>query len=156
MTQPRTKIRLTRHPIDVAAATAGVASPYCGATVVFLGTTREFDGDRQTTTLNYEAYEPMAELELSRLAEIASSKWPIRHVWIEHRLGNVPVGECSILISLSSPHRAEAFAASSWLMDEIKKSVPIWKQENFATGETEWMHPGPRAPDHTTPSSAES
>ena len=109
--------------------------------VVFWGTTREFTGERQTVQLSYEAYPEMAQSQLEQLETQARERWPLEGCLIVHRLGEVGLGEPSVLIAVSSPHRRDAFEAAQWLMDRIKEDVPIWKQEHWADGRTEWIHP---------------
>jgi len=140
--EPPFRVGLTQSAIDVAALTAEVASPSAGAVVLFLGTTRGITDGRQTVTLDYEAYGEMAERKLHELADEACRRWPVVHAAIIHRLGNVPPGEASVAVAVSTPHREEAFAAGKWLIDTLKESVPIWKREHWADGTTEWAHPG--------------
>ncbi|MEQ8818750.1 MAG: molybdenum cofactor biosynthesis protein MoaE [Sumerlaeia bacterium] len=102
--------------------------PEAGALVTFSGIVRETEGDAAITHLDYEFYPRMAEREIEKLFETARGKWPLRRLAMVHRTGPVPVGEPSILVGVSAGHRAEAFAAAKWLMDEMKKSVPIWKK----------------------------
>ncbi|MBX3432640.1 MAG: molybdenum cofactor biosynthesis protein MoaE [Pirellulales bacterium] len=135
--------RLTHDPIDVAAMLAAAAQPAAGGVVLFLGITRQFTGAAETVELAYEAYEAMAERRLESLAAAARKRWSLAHAEIVHRLGVVPVGEPSVAIVASSPHRADAFAAGQWLIDELKADAPIWKQERYADGRREWVHPQP-------------
>ena len=135
-------ISLTSSVIDSAVVLASVASNDAGAVVLFLGTTREFTQGRRTVSLDYECYPEMAERKLAELEAEARRRWPIIGCAIVHRLGHLELGEASIAIAVSSPHRADAFAAGQWLIDTIKQVVPIWKQENWADGTSEWVHPG--------------
>ncbi len=135
-------ISLTHSPIDPSAILAQVASNDAGAVVLFLGTTREFTMGRQTASLDYECYPQMAEAKLAELEAQAREKWPLVQVSIVHRLGRLGLGEASIAIAVSSPHRQAAFEAGKWLIDSIKEDVPIWKQENWSDGTSEWVHPG--------------
>ena len=135
-------VELTSHPIDPAAILARVASNQAGGVVLFLGTTREFTKGRQTASLDYECYPEMAEKKLAELEAAARDRWPLVECAIVHRLGHLGLGEASIAIAVSSPHRADAFEAAKWLIDTIKAEVPIWKQENWADGTSEWVHPG--------------
>ncbi len=134
-------IQLTNDPIDPAITLAAVADHRCGATVLFLGTTREFTGDRQTTSLSYTCYAEMAAAKLRELHDEAMQKWPIAKCEIVHRLGQVGLGETSVAVAVSSPHRQDAFEAGQWLIDSLKEIVPIWKQENWADGTSKWVHP---------------
>ncbi|WP_237227769.1 molybdenum cofactor biosynthesis protein MoaE [Rubinisphaera sp. JC750] len=141
MMEPQLQIRLTRAPINHVELTEAVRSPLCGAVVSFLGTVRELTQGRQTTYLEYDAYEPMAESELRKLAEQAAEKWGLHAVAITHRLGALDLGEIAVAVAVSSPHRREAFEAASEIMSVMKQTVPIWKKETWADGETEWIHP---------------
>jgi molybdopterin synthase catalytic subunit len=135
-------ISLTHQPIDSQHVLAAVASHDAGAVVLFLGTTREFTDGRRTTSLDYECYPAMAEKKLAELEAEARRRWPLTGCLIVHRLGHLELGEASIAIAVSSPHRAAAFEAGQWLIDTIKEVVPIWKQEHWADGTSEWVHPG--------------
>lgn len=135
-------ISLIHSPIDPSAVLAQVSSNDAGAVVLFLGTTREFTKGKQTASLDYECYPEMAEAKLAELEAQAREKWPLVNVAIVHRLGRLKLGEASIAIAVSSPHRQAAFEAGKWLIDTIKEDVPIWKQENWADGTSEWVHPG--------------
>ena len=135
-------IHLTNHPIDCGALLEQASDPRAGAVVLFLGTTRELTDGRQTIKLDYEAYRAMAERQLAELDAEARRRWPIVECMIVHRLGCVPVAEASVAIVVSTPHRADAFAAGQWLIDTLKRDVPIWKREQYADGTSEWVHPG--------------
>ena len=134
-------VELTNEPIDVAGLMNHVSSTQAGAVVLFLGTTREFTDGKQTVTLDYEAYDQMAMKKLQELEETAREKWSLVECGIIHRLGNVPLGEASVAIAVSSAHRAAAFDAGRWLIDTLKVEVPIWKQEHWSDGSSEWVHP---------------
>lgn len=135
-------ITITDQPIDHASLTEQVRSNLAGAVCTFLGTTREITGDRQTTHLDYEAYAGMAGRTLDNLERQARERWDLVEVAIAHRLGRVDLGEISVVVAVSSPHRKAAFEACQWLMDTIKQVVPIWKKETWADGSEEWVHPG--------------
>jgi molybdopterin synthase catalytic subunit len=134
-------IQLTDHPIDAAALLQSAQQPEAGAVVLFLGITRQFTRGRETASLSYEAYREMAMKELQRLEREARERWPLVECGIVHRLGEVPLAEASVAIAVSSPHRGDAFDAGRWLIDALKESVPIWKQERWADGNAEWVHP---------------
>lgn len=125
---------LTREPFDAQALIAAAKRPEDGAVVVFDGIVRDNSRGRQTLHLDYEAYEPMAAQLLRKLAVDARSRFGVRHVTIVHRLGRLQIGETSVLIVVSSAHRAQAFDACRWVIDTLKKTVPIWKKETFADG----------------------
>ena len=133
---------LTRESIDFAALTEAVRSPACGAVVLVLGTVREMTGDRRTLRLEYDAYPAMAEAKMRDLEAEARRRWPLGEVRIVHRLGTLELGEVSVAVAVSSPHRAAAFDAGRWLIDTLKDVVPVWKKEHWADGTTEWVHPG--------------
>ena len=135
-------IQLTRERINEALLLEQVRSAQAGAMVLFVGTTREFTGERQTAALEYDCYNAMAEKKLAELEAQARERWPLVECAIVHRLGHVPLAETSVAIAVSSPHRAAAFEAGQWLIDTLKQLVPIWKQEQYADGSTEWVHPG--------------
>jgi len=136
--------RLTRDPIDVAALTEAVRSPHCGAVALFLGTVRDLTGDAVTTALDYDAYPPMAEKKLAEIEAEVRRRWPVGDVAMVHRLGKLDVSDVSVAVAVSTPHRADAFAACRFAIDALKEQVPIWKRENFADGRTEWQHPWER------------
>lgn len=135
-------VELTYNEIDYTALTESVRSPQAGAVVLFLGTVREMTGGRKTVALDYEAYGPMAEAKLKELEAEARDKWPVEEVSLVHRLGHLELGEVSVAVAVSCPHRQDAFEAGKWLIDTLKVRVPIWKKENWSDGTTEWVHPG--------------
>lgn len=134
-------VRLVHETIDTAAALAAVASAAAGANVLFVGTTRGITDGVVTRSLEYEAHEPMARGELERLRDEAIARFGLAGCAIVHRLGTVPVGEASVAIAASAPHRREAFAAAEWLMEQVKRVVPVWKREEAADGGRTWVHP---------------
>ncbi len=134
-------IELVREPIDIAALLQRAKRSDCGAVLLFIGSTREWTGTEQTSFLDYDAYDSMARVEMQGLADEALGRWPIACVSIVHRLGRVDIGEASVAIAVSSPHRKAAFEAGEWLIDALKKSVPIWKQDHTAAGKSQWLHP---------------
>ena len=131
-------IQLTKRPIDTAAVVDAVRCPAAGAVVLFLGTVRESSGGKQTSSLEYECYDEMAEKKLAELEAEARQRWPLAECMIVYRLGQLPVGESILAIAVSSAHRREAFEAGRWLIDHIKQVVPIWKKENYADGASDW------------------
>lgn len=134
-------IQITSEPIDLAQVVACVRDNRCGATVLFSGSTRAVTDGQSTQTLHYECYESMARRALAELETVATRRWPIHQCCIVHRVGMVEVGETSVAIAVSSPHRADAFAAAQWLIDSVKNQVPIWKKEVFTDGSEQWQHP---------------
>ena len=135
-------IQLNHDPIDSSQVLASVQSPQAGAVVLFLGTTREFTAGRQTESLDYESYGEMAARKLEELEQQARQQWSLTELTIVHRLGHLEIGEASVAIAVSAPHRKDAFTAGQWLIDTLKEIVPIWKKENWADGTSEWVHPG--------------
>jgi molybdopterin synthase catalytic subunit len=127
--------RVTQDPIDLLALVQYVKDPEAGAIVPFIGTTRNNNEGRKVIALDYEAYPEMAEKELARIGADAAKQWPICRMAIVHRLGPVQIGEASVIIAVSSAHRDAAFAASRYAIEEIKKTVPIWKKEVYEGGE---------------------
>jgi molybdopterin synthase catalytic subunit len=129
---------ITSGPIDVGAAARRVVLPECGATVTLDGYAREWTRGRRTLYLDYEAYAPMALKELERLGREAHARFEIAHIGIVHRTGRLAIGETSVVIAVSAPHRQAAFAACEWAIRELKRTVPIWKKEVFEDGEV-WV-----------------
>lgn len=134
-------VQLTRDPIDHAALTEAVRMPGCGAVVTFLGTVRDLTGEEVTVALEYEAYPPMAERKLHEIVEDLRARWPTGRVALVHRLGRLEVGEISVAVAASAPHRADAFEACRFAIDRLKEVVPIWKKD-LGPGKAEWVHPG--------------
>jgi molybdopterin synthase catalytic subunit len=139
-------VSLVHGAIDTAAVLAAVASDAAGANVLFVGTTRGITDGLVTRSLDYEAHEPMARGELERLRDEAVARFGLVACAIVHRLGTVPVGEASVAIAASAPHRREAFGAAEWLMEQVKRVVPVWKREEAVDGARTWVHPE-RAPE---------
>jgi molybdopterin synthase catalytic subunit len=125
---------LTREPIAAEALIAAVKQGGDGAVVVFDGIVRNQTRGRQTLYLDYEAYDEMAARQMAELAGKAISQFGVRGVTLVHRLGRLEIGETSVLIVVASAHRAAAFEANRWLIDTLKKTVPIWKKETFVDG----------------------
>lgn len=139
--EPVIHLQIHQHEINYAELTESVRNHRCGAVLLFLGTVREFTSGKQTSSLSYEAYEPLAIAELNRLVQEAMSQWPLAAVSIEHRIGDLELGDIAVAIAVSTPHRKEAYESGQWLMEQIKKSVPIWKREHWTDGTQEWIHP---------------
>ena len=131
---------LTERPIDVAAMIAS-ARPSDGGVCAFLGVVRDENAGRRTERIEYQAYGSMAEAEIGRIAEGLARDWPDARIEIVHRVGVLSVGEVSVTIVASAPHRAEAFAACRAAIDRIKTTVPIWKREFHPDGTSEWVDP---------------
>jgi molybdopterin synthase catalytic subunit len=129
---------LTTGPIDVGQVARRVVLPECGATVTLDGYAREWTKGRRTLYLVYEAYESMALSEMQRLGAEAHKQFDIAHIGIVHRTGRIDIGETSVVIAVSAPHRHAAFQACEWAIREIKRTVPIWKKEVYEDGE-DWI-----------------
>ena len=130
---------LQHEPLDVGAAFAFLQTLRAGGIDLFVGTTRQWTADKETTRLEYDCYEAMALKEMERLADEAWARWPVERVCVLHRLGVVPPAEASVVVGVATPHRADAFDACRFLIDALKQQVPIWKREVYASGETEWV-----------------
>ena len=131
---PQGAVRIVREPIRTEAALAALKHPGNGATVVFEGVVRDNTRGRRTLYLDYEAYETMAPKQMEGLAGTACERFAVRAVSIIHRLGRLEIGETSVLIVVASAHRSAAFDACRWIIDTLKKTVPIWKKEHFEDG----------------------
>lgn len=130
---------LVHGRLDTGALIAAAARPECGALAVFLGTTRDHHDGKRVLRLAYEAYEPMALAALDAIEREAVLKHGVASCRIVHRLGEVPVTEPSVAVVVTAVHRGPAFDACRWAMDELKRSVPIWKQERYADGDARWV-----------------
>ncbi len=137
---PPVVIDIVEGRIDTEKLIAGISGTAAGGTAVFIGTTRTPSGGREVRYLEYEAYRPMAVRQMTAIAETALSRWPLAGVCAVHRIGKVGVGEASVVIVVSAVHRAEAFEACRYIIDTLKKDVPIWKKEVFADGDA-WAGP---------------
>jgi len=131
---------LTKEPIDVGEVARRVVLPECGATVTLDGYAREWTKGKRTLYLVYESYDEMALTEMQRLGAEAHKQFEIAHIGIVHRTGRIDIGETSVVIAASAPHRRAAFQACEWAIKELKRTVPIWKKEIFEGGE-EWVTP---------------
>ena len=134
---------LVGGPIDVPRLVSEAFRPDCGAIALFLGTTRDHHRGRRVVRLAYEAYPPMALAALERIEREARARYEIAASRIVHRLGEVPLAEPSVAVVVAAAHRGPAFDACRWAMDELKRSVPIWKKEFFAEGGAEWVEGTP-------------
>jgi molybdopterin synthase catalytic subunit len=127
--------RVVDGPINLQELLDFVRDPESGAIATFIGTTRDNNEGRKVIALDYEAYPEMAEKELARLGDEAKKKWDIRRMAIVHRIGPVQITEPSVIIAVSAAHREAAFAACRFAIEEIKRTVPIWKKEVYEGGE---------------------
>jgi molybdopterin synthase catalytic subunit len=136
---------VVEHPLDLARLVAAVGRPDAGAITTFLGTTRDQNAGRRVMRLEYEAYPEMAIREMQRIGEQAIERFGIKAVAIAHRVGVVEIGEASVAIAVSAPHREAAFAGCRFAIDRLKEIVPIWKKEYYVGGEV-WIGPQQGAP----------
>lgn len=130
---------LVDHPLDPTALLGEVASITSGASTVFVGTVRRTNQGRAVTGIDYSAYVPMAECELATIAAEASERFGTPHIVVEHRIGTLTLGEASIVIAVSHERRAAVMDAQRYLIEEIKRRVPVWKREHYADGERSWV-----------------
>jgi molybdopterin synthase catalytic subunit len=127
-------VLLTEEPLSLDAAFRAVLRPDCGGTALFVGTTRSPNQGRDVDELEYEAYAEAATPELERIGREAAARHGLGAVYLAHRVGVVPAAEPSVIVAASAPHRAEAFAGCRQLIDELKRTAPIWKKERWAGG----------------------
>ena len=130
---------LTREPIAVERLLARAARPDCGAIALFVGAARDHHEGRRVVRLAYEAYEPMALAALDSLERETVRRFEVAACHIVHRLGEVPIAEASVAVVVAAGHRTPAFDACRWAMEELKRSVPIWKKESYAGGGEDWV-----------------
>lgn len=128
------RIALLHAPIDISALAREVRADQNGAIVTFDGFVRNESHGRATLYLEYEAYEPMALAKMKEIGQFVHEKFAIHRVAIVHRLGRLQIGETSVFIAISAPHRAAAFDACRFAIDTLKRTVPIWKKEYFQDG----------------------
>src|SRR5215207_1005204 len=131
---------LTSDPIELGVLLAQVQSPARGGVACFVGTVRDHHGGRQVVSLDYSAYVPMAEAECGRIVAETESRWSCA-IALRHRIGNLTIGDTAVAIAAASAHRATAFAACRYVIEEVKRRVPIWKRELYADGTVEWVNP---------------
>jgi molybdopterin synthase catalytic subunit len=137
---------IVRDSIDVAAIARSVRTDACGAVITFAGVVRETsDDNRSVTGLSYEAHETMAAAEFEKIAGEARRRFGACEISVVHRTGDLQVGEVSVAVAVAAPHRGVAFDACEFTIDELKRRAPIWKQEHYARGESEWRtNPDPQ------------
>lgn len=149
-------IRLVETAIDPGVVLASVQTPSHGGIASFVGFVRDHQHGREVVRLDYSAYGPMAEEEMARIGAEASRRWGAQ-VSVLHRVGGLEVGDVAVAIAVSTPHRAAAFDACRYVIEELKRRVPIWKREYFSDGSVEWVDPttGPPATDQEVGTPAE-
>jgi molybdopterin synthase catalytic subunit len=133
------KVRVTTDVLSVEEALAAVADPGAGGTCVFIGTVRDHSRAGDVTGLRYEAWEELATTRLQDIAAELAEKWPLMRVAILHRTGDLAVGETSVVVACSAPHRSDAFEACRHGIERLKEDVPIWKKEALVSGEAHWV-----------------
>lgn len=129
---------ITKSRLNAAALERAVASPRHGAAATFSGRVRAVHAGRRVTGLSYDCFVPLAEKELERILKEARKRWPVEAA-AAHRMGYLRVGERSVCVAAGSAHRAEALAACRWMIDEIKRRLPVWKREHYARGDGRWL-----------------
>jgi molybdopterin synthase catalytic subunit len=135
------RFRLSETPIDAAALRIALEDPAAGGCVTFEGWVRNHNDARPVTRLDYQAYGPLAEDEGEAILEEARATYGLRAARCVHRTGALAIGEMAVWVGVSADHRDAAFAACRWIIDEVKRRVPIWKNEHYADGESGWLHP---------------
>jgi molybdopterin synthase catalytic subunit len=131
---------LTADPIDLAPLIAEVSSPERGGVATFLGLVRNHHEGRTVLRLEYSAYGPMAEAECARIVAEAQARWRVG-VAVRHRVGLLAIGDVAVAVAAGSAHREEAFAACRYVIEEVKRRVPVWKREHYADGTVVWVDP---------------
>ena len=131
--------RVASEVIDPAEVLARVGSTRDGATLLFLGVVRDHSDDRPVSGMRYDAYQEMAGEVLRAIAEETAERLGTDHVAVVHRFGELAIGDVSVAIAVSSPHRAEAYEASRYVIEELKERLPVWKKEHYVDGASEWV-----------------
>ena len=137
---------IVRRAIDIAELTKEAASESCGATAVFVGTVRSTNEGKEVTGIDYTAYEQMAEKEMLGILREAADRYEIVGGIIEHRIGTLEIGDASIAVVVSHPHRGNAMDALRYVVDETKSRATIWKLEHYTDGSREWVGAGTPPP----------
>lgn len=132
-------IAVQAAPIEAERLLGQLSTPADGAVLLFCGIVRETNDDRPVSGLEYEAYEPMAEAVLREIVAEAHARWDTGGIAVVHRTGALDIGETSVAIAVASPHREAAYATSRYIIDELKRRVPVWKHEHYLDGEASWL-----------------
>ncbi len=135
------RVALLRNPLDPAALLGEVARVANGASILFVGTVRDMNDGRVVSGIEYTAYEAMAVGELNTIVAEAALRFGTDDIVVEHRVGRLALAEASVVIAVAHPHRAEAYDASRFVIEELKRRVPIWKREEYVDGTREWIDP---------------
>ena len=136
-----TRVAVVTAPIDVTSVLREVESPAHGAAILFVGTVREVNDDKPVSGMEYTAYVAMAEKEMAAIAREASTRFSGSFVVIVHRIGELAIGEASVVIATANAHRDAAYQASRYVIEQLKQRVPIWKREHYTDGTREWIDP---------------
>jgi molybdopterin synthase catalytic subunit len=132
---------IVRTTLDPVAVLAEVASVRNGASILFVGTVRDVNEGRAVNGIEYTSYEAMAQTELDSILGEAAARYGTDDIVVEHRVGRLALGEASVVIAVAHPHRAQAYDASRFIIEELKRRVPIWKREEYVDGTREWIDP---------------
>ena len=135
------RAELLHGPLDPTSLVAEVSGPSHGAVILFVGTVREMNDGRSVTGIDYSAYAAMAQRELDAILREAAARFTTSDVVVQHRLGTLSVGDASVAIAVAHPRRAAAYEASRFVIEELKRRVPIWKREHYSDGTREWVDP---------------
>ena len=135
----RALTRVQDAPLSIDEAVGSVADPAAGAVCVFAGSVRDHSDAGEVTRLTYEAWHELAERRLEELADEILARWAVRRVAIVHRTGTLEIGEISVVVAVSAPHRDEAFEACRHGIERLKEDVPIWKKEGLVSGDAHWV-----------------
>jgi molybdopterin synthase catalytic subunit len=135
------RVAIVRTPLDPTSLLAEVASVGNGASILFVGTVRDVNDGRAVSGIEYAAYEGMAMRELESIVSEAAARFDVSDIVVEHRIGQLGLGEASVVIATAHAHRAQAYDASRFVIEELKRRVPIWKREEYVDGTREWVDP---------------
>lgn len=139
MSASRSFARVTDAPIDVAALLSECTSTRDGAALLFVGVVRDHNEGREVGHLEYSAFSAMAVRVMEEIAGEAAGRWETGRIGVVHRVGRLELGEASVAIAVASPHRDAAYQASRYIIEQLKRRVPIWKKEGYVEGESEWL-----------------
>ena len=145
---------VSAEPIDLAALVARVSHAGAGAVASFVGAVRDVNDGTAVVGIDYEAYGPMADRELAVILDEAAARWPGARPTARHRVGYLAVGDVSVAVAVSAPHRAAAFDACRYVVEELKRRAPVWKREHYADGRRAWVDgrvDAPRLPSPAEP-----
>jgi molybdopterin synthase catalytic subunit len=135
------RVAIVRTPLDPTSLLAEVASVGNGASILFVGTVRDVNDGRAVSGIEYAAYESMAMRELESIVSEAAARFDVSDIVVEHRIGQLGLGDASVVIAAAHAHRAQAYDASRFVIEEIKRRVPIWKREKYVDGTRQWVDP---------------